>query len=82
MKKFAQSFLLASAANAILLLAGFAQPMIWVALWGAAATEILIGLFFVLVKSNRQSGAGLLLAGGISLLIGLSVCSSMTYNFH
>lgn len=83
MNKFVKSLLITTGANAFILLLGLtADPGFLVLLIFATAVEIVVGAIMMIPRQRRETGGGILVAGGISLLIGLSVCSTMSFGFH
>lgn len=83
MNKFVKALLITLGINAFMLVlaySGLAEFFIIIPI--ITAIEIVIGAIMAIAKQSRQTGAGVLVAGGIGLLIGLSICSSMSFGFH
>lgn len=48
----------------------------------AGLLYILPGIILVLIKERRQVGKGILLSSALLLLVGFSLCSMQSMNFH
>ena len=82
MNKFSRTLLIVLGSNALIFGLSFALPALFIFFFLATALEILVGLVMLISKSSREAGSAVLVAGGIALLIGFSICSSMTYGGH
>lgn len=83
MNKFAKSLFLTMGFNALIILCGFAADAgFFILLMVTVALQISIGAIMMIPRQRRETGGGLFVAGCISLLIGLSICSTMSFNFH
>ena len=82
MNKFAKSLLITSGSNAILFALGFIDPSFFIIFLVLLVIEFFGGLIMLIDKASRQTAAGILAAAGITFLIGLSICSSSSFNIH
>lgn len=80
--KIAKLALAISVVNVLIFLLSFALPVLFVFFFLAVGLEFIAGLFMLIDKDSRERGLAFLLASGICLLIGYSVCSTMTFNMH
>ncbi len=77
MTSFKKSLIIACTINTILLLTSFAFPASFLIMIGACLIEIIGGLLLLIGTETRSYGQGILLAGALGLLIGLSVCTAI-----
>lgn len=82
MKGFAQPFFITLAANIFVFALGFLEPGFFFFILFAIPIELLVGLLLLFFEQHRPTGAALLAAGGVMLLIAGFVCSSVSYGFH
>ena len=78
MNKFVKSLLFTSVGNILLFALGFVEPGIFILFFVFVALEFFVGLVLLIPSATRETGGGMLVAAGITFLIGLSVCSSMS----
>jgi uncharacterized membrane protein HdeD (DUF308 family) len=80
MRSFKKAFVITLVINIILYAIAFAEPLIFVGFFALCVLECVFGLLFLISSELRPDGQGMLLAGLICLVIGFSICSTMTYN--
>ncbi len=79
MNKFVKSLLITSGFNILLFALGFIQPGLFLWFFILVALEFIIGLGMLISKETREIAKGILVAAGVTFLIGFSVCSSLSY---
>ena len=80
MNQFTKSALITLGVNAgLLFLSTVLSPIFFLFMFIGIIGEVLIGLLMLFTKGEKGTGGGMVIVGGVSLLIGLSICSSMTY---
>jgi uncharacterized membrane protein HdeD (DUF308 family) len=76
MNKFVKSLLITSGLNALCFALGFLDPSFFFIFLLLAVIEFLGGLVMLINPDSRQTAAG------ITFLIGLSICSSSSFDIH
>jgi hypothetical protein len=82
MNRFAQIFFIAFAANLASFGLGFLEPGFFVLLLVMIPGELIVGFVLMFYEQHRQTGAGLLVAAGVSLLVAGFICSSLAFGFR
>lgn len=82
MNEFAKILLITAGINALLFVVSVFAPIVFLLFFIVVALEVVCGFPMLFIRDLRERGGAFLVAGGISLLIGLSVCSSSNFNFH
>jgi len=77
MKEFSKYFLITMAINGAILFLSFVLPILLLFFFGVLVIELVVGFALALSK-GKQEGVGVLAASGVSFIIGISVCSSLS----
>jgi hypothetical protein len=80
MPDFKRALLVTGILNVFLYSIGFFVPDIFLGFFVVCGIECVIGLLLLLSKESRMTGAGMILAGALGLLIGFAVCTMMITN--
>ena len=78
MNKFVKSLLFTSVGNVLLFALGFVEPGLFILFFAVVALEFFVGLVLLIPSGTRETGGGMLVAAGVTFLIGLSVCSGVS----
>ncbi len=79
MNKFVKSLLITSGLNAVVFVLGFLDPSFFIIFLVLSVVEFFGGLLMLIDKKSRQTAGGIITAAGIVFLIGLSICSGMSF---
>lgn len=82
MSQFKRALLITGGLNISLFILGLFAVEVLILFLVLCLGELVIGLLLIVSKDSRQTGQAILLAAGICLLIGFSVCSIMMTGFE